>query len=148
MPAIMRKMNVISRCGGLYRTEKLPNTELGACHHSFVLCICNHPGMSQEQIARHLCLNKSTVARSLSHLEKYGYVTRAVSDTDKRVTQVFPTEKMLESFPKVRAITREWNELLSQDLSEEEMTLFWDILNRMEARAKELTETAGGDSAK
>lgn len=139
MPAILGKMNRISRCAGLYRTEKLQNDELTSRHHSFVLAICHHPGMSQDQIARHLCLNKSTVTRALNQLEIKGYVLRMPSKTDKRVTLVYPTEKMLEIFPKVRAISTEWNEQLAEGISPDEFDLFWSVLVRMETRAKELT---------
>lgn len=147
MPAIMRKMNVITRCGGQYRTERLKNDELGARHHSFVLAICNHPGMSQDQLAHHLCLNKSTVARGLNYLEEKGYVTRTPSETDRRVLLVDPTEKMQEVYPEVRRITREWNERLSEGIDADELALFFDVLGRMEKRAKELTgNTDGGRS--
>ena len=47
MPTIMRQINIISRCAGLYRTDKLRGAELGACHHSYVLAICRTPGISQ-----------------------------------------------------------------------------------------------------
>ena len=63
MPTIMKQMNAISRAQSVFRGEALNNGELGGCHHSFVLAICYNPGMSQEQLARHICLNKSTVAR-------------------------------------------------------------------------------------
>ena len=144
MPAIMRKMNVIARCGGQYRTAQLKNDELGSRHHSFVLAICNHPGMSQDQLAHHLCLNKSTVTRALNHLEEKGYVTRTPSETDRRVLLVNPTEKMQAVYPEVRRITGEWNERLSEGVNADELALFFDILGRMEKRAKELTGNVDG----
>ena len=144
MPAIMRKMNVITRCGGQYRTAQLKNDELGSQHHSIVLAVCNHPGFSQDQLARHLCLNKSTVARGLNHVEEKGYVTRTPSESDRRVLLVHPTEKMLAVFPEVQRITREWNERLSEEIAPDELALFFDILGRMEKRAKELSGNADG----
>jgi len=145
MPSITRKMNVICRCFNLYRAQQLPNDELTPTHHSFILCICNHPGMSQDQIASHLCFNKSTVARCLSQLEKNGYVTRTPSETDKRMTTVFPTEKMLAVLPDVKRITREWNAGLGQDMTDGEAALFFDLLDRMAARAKALSSEAEGE---
>ena len=139
MPAIMGKMNRVTRCAGIYRTERLQNPELTARHHSMVLAITSTPGMSQDQIARRLCLNKSTVARTLTQLETNGYVTRKICETDKRITLVYPTEKMLAVYPAVREITNEWNAKLAEGIPQEEMELFLSVLNRMEARAKELT---------
>ena len=101
MPTIMRQINVISRCEGIYRTDRMRGAELGACHHSYILAICRHPGISQEELARHICINKSSVTRHLSHLEEHGYVERKQSTADKRVTLVYPTQKMLEQFRSV-----------------------------------------------
>ena len=74
MPTFMRQINVISRCGALYRTEKLKEVQLGAPHHSYIINVCNYPGTSQEQLAKHICVDKSNVARQLTLLEQNGYV--------------------------------------------------------------------------
>ena len=140
MPRIMGSMNRISRCQATYRTEKIAS-DLGGCHHSFVLAICRMPGKSQEELARDLCLNKSTVARSLTQLEDRGYVTRTPNPADKRQMLVYPTEKMLDILPKVRSVTKEWNDLLSEGISEEELAVFESVLHRMEQSAKEIIQT-------
>lgn len=136
MPSIMRSINIISRCGTMYRADKLQGSELSACHHMYVLAICRHPGISQEQLARHICLNKSNVARSLASLEEHGFVERRQSESDKRVTLVYPTEKMLAIHPTVKEIASEWNAYLSADLTEEERTLFQKTLEKISARAQ------------
>ncbi|MBQ8858972.1 MAG: MarR family transcriptional regulator [Clostridia bacterium] len=140
MPAIMRRMNAISRAQGVYRAAALGDGELNGCHHSFVLAICHTPGMSQEQLARHLCFNKSTVTRALAYLEERGYVTRTPSEADKRITLVYPTEKMQAVLPRVKAVAAEWQNALVADESPEEIEAFSAMLSRMEARAKALVE--------
>lgn len=136
MPSIMRSINIISRCGAMYRADKLHGSEISACHHMYVLAICHHPGISQEQLARHICLNKSNVARSLATLEENGFVERRQSDTDKRVTLVYPTEKMLAVYPKIKELANSWNEYLSADLTDEERALFQQTLEKISARAQ------------
>ena len=136
MSSIMRSVNIISRCGAMYRTDKMKSHELAACHHSYVLAIYHNPGISQEQLARHICINKSNVTRALATLEEQGYVERRHSETDKRVTLVYPTGKMLEIYPKVRKIATEWNDYLSADLTEEERALFQKTLEKISARAQ------------
>ena len=139
MPSVMRKINVISRCMRLYREEQMPDCDLSGGQHSFVYAICSHPGYSQDQLAKHVCVNKSTVTRTLNQLEKNGYVTRIPSETDKRVSLVYPTEKMKEILPKVRMISKSWNESLTEGISESDQKIFFDVLAKLEARAKELT---------
>ena len=136
MSSIMRSVNIISRCGAMYRADKMKSHELAVCHHSYILAICHNPGISQEQLARHICINKSNVTRALATLEDQGYVQRRHSETDKRVTLVFPTEKMLAMYPKVKEIATEWNNYLSADLTEEERALFQKTLEKISARAQ------------
>lgn len=135
MSTIMRKVNMLSRCEGVYRTEHLGVEEISACHHSYVLAICNNPGISQEALTRHMCINKSNVARHLAHLEKHGYVRRESSEADRRVMLVYPTQKMLNILPEVRRITLDWNRYLAADLTEAEFEQFQSILERLVDRA-------------
>ena len=140
----MRRINVISRCAVNYKSEHLSG-EISGCHHPFVLYLTRNPGVSQDAIARGLCLNKSTVARSLSYLEEHGYVRREADADDKRVLRVYPTEKMLETYPEVKRLADEWNALLSEGISEEEFSSFCSVLEKIEARAREIG--MGGDKA-
>ncbi len=136
MPSIMRSINIISRCGTMYRADKLDDAELTALHHAYVLTISHHPGISQEALARHICLNKSNVTRTLTYLEEHGFVERHQSESDKRVTLVYPTGKMRTAYEKVSAVAREWNDYLSADLTEEERALFQRTLEKISARAQ------------
>lgn len=148
MPSIMRSINIISRCGTMYRADKLQGSELTACHHVYVLAICHHPGISQEQLARHICLNKSNVTRALAFLEEHGFVQRKQSETDKRVTLVYPTQKMLDIHPQVKAVTADWNAYLSADLTNEERELFQKTLEKISARAQTYIDSADSSTSK
>ena len=148
MSTIMRKMNVISRCQGIYRAEQTKGAELCACHHSFLLAIGGHPGMTQEQLAKHLCLNKSTVTRALNQLEEKEYIERRPDVGDKRIYRVFLTKNGEELLPCVRGAAREWNEKITQGVSEEKLEQFYAVLEQLEQNAKEAVDTllAGGAS--
>ena len=148
MLAIMRRMNVISRCQGIYRGEQMKDEEICACHHSFLLAVGGHPGLTQEQLAKHLCLNKSTVTRALNQLEEKGYIERRPDIGDKRIYRIFPTKKCEELLPRVRGIARDWNERIAQGVSEEELERFYAVLERLEQNAKEAVDAlvTGGAS--
>lgn len=144
MPRIMKILNNISRCQSNYRASKLRTDRLCVGHHAFVLVICRNPGSSQEKLSRELCLDKSTVARALSHLEEKGFIKREANVENKRETLVFPTEKMLEILPEVRKITNEWNELLVSEIPEEELEVFYSVLSRIEGKAWMIIEDLEG----
>ena len=137
MAAIMRKMNIISRCESIYRTQQLEE-ELPGIFHSYVLAICRKPGMSQDKLARHLCINKSNVTRHLAKLEQKGYIQRRVSEEDKRELLVYPTQRMLDLHPDVVRITKEWNALVSEDVTEEELEVFHRVLDKVLEKSKSI----------
>lgn len=134
MATIMRKMNIISRCEAQYRTERTKNS-LQGIFHSYVLAVCHRPGLSQDALAKHLCINKSNVTRHLSCLEKDGYIERRQSEEDKREMLVFPTEKMLSLHSEVVEITKDWNSLIAEGVSEEELSVFHSVLDRILERS-------------
>ncbi len=139
MPNIMRKMNVVSRGESIYRTKRLGDEKIWGAMHSYILFVSNNGGCTQDRIAKALCLNKSNVTRTLSHLEDAGYVKREQSPEDKRQMLVYPTEKMLEVYPRVKKITNEWNELLTEGISEDELTVFHSVLERVYIKALKIT---------
>lgn len=140
MPGIMKALNNISRCQAMYRRKAVGLDDLFTSHYAFVLSISHHPGRSQEELARELCLDKSTVARVMAGLEKNGYITRAPNEKDRRQTLVYPTEKMLEACPKVRQASRAWTDRLTAGISPEELEVFHQVLDRMEESAKIIME--------
>lgn len=139
MLRFMKMLNNISRSQSVFRSERLNIDGIYAAHHTFILAICRYPGSSQEELSKEICLNKSTVARAINHLEEKGYVNRKSNSEDKRSLLVYPTEKMLELLPKVRALSEEWNNLISKDIPNEELEVFYSVLSRMEEKAKALT---------
>lgn len=137
MPGLMRMINILSRCHTMYRGDRLREQELNSGFYNYVLPIHFNPGMSQEQLARHVCLDKCNVTRHLSKLEEGGYVERKSGEADKRVMLVYPTEKLEELVPTVREINREWTDYLLDGLSEEEVAQFEATLLKIARRAKE-----------
>jgi DNA-binding MarR family transcriptional regulator len=119
----------------MYRAEKLKDTGLGGGHLSYILTLCRHPGMSQEQIARHIYINKSNVTRHLAQLEQRGFVERRQNEKDRREQLVYPTKKAYDVLPEVTAVIRSWNEYLTEGFSDEEMEQFNAMLDRIARRA-------------
>lgn len=145
MATIMRKMNIISRCEALYRAEQ-SSKNLQGIYHSYILAICNNPGMTQDFLANHLCKNKSSVTRHLTFLETEGYIERKVCPTDKREILVYPTEKMRNILPEINEITLRWNTLLAKDIDEADLQIFHNVLDRMMLTSRQILYSKEGEN--
>lgn len=135
MPSITRNLNIIARCGNQFRSALLSDQGLTAAQAPYLLHICGRPGMSQEQLARALHVNPSNAARQLSLLEGQGFINRQVSQQDKRLMEIHPTEKALISIPLIRRVNDQWNTYLTQGFSTEELESLENMLDDMRARA-------------
>ena len=139
MPRIMKTLNDISRCQALFRNESAARGRaygLTPCQHTFVLALCRAPGRTQDELARDICLNKSTVARTLAELERGGFVKREVSKSDKRCMLVYPTEKMLVVHKEVAEVADLWNSAILDGIAEKEVELVRSVLIRMNKNAR------------
>ena len=136
MSKITRQINVISRCQSLFRSSRLRNHEIYP-FNNYIFPICHTPGLSQEQVARRVYLDKYNVTRHLAKLEQMGYVERRPSESDKRIMLVFPTEKLRSLLPEMRSIITEWDTYLFEGLSQEELDQFDATLSKITQRAKE-----------
>ena len=146
MLKFMKMLNNISRSQAIYRHNRISANDLQSSHYAFTLAICREPGRSQEELARELCINKSTVARNLNCLEERGYIVRNPLPNDKRQFAVYPTEKLISTVPEIRKASAEWMDLLSEGIPQDELDIFSSVLERMQARARDII--AGQEESK
>lgn len=140
MPALMYNITHIARCAAQYRSEEMTPFGLKACHASYLVTICRHPGITQDQLAKRIFINKSNVARQLVVLEENGFVERRPSPDDKRATLVYPTQKAMDILPEIHRIFHDWEAFVAQDLTEEERILAVKMLEKIHTRSGEWME--------
>ena len=136
MPNFTHSLNIVGRCTQMQRGQAL--RELGVCggQAPYLLRLCRCPGMTQEELARALYVNKSTAARAIANLEKSGFVERRPSPDDRRCHQLFPTERAIAALPKIRETISQWNDYLLEEFTYEERAALVDMLDRVSRRAQ------------
>ena len=145
MHPFMRQISITYRCAMRYRERELADTGLAGCQTPYLTALYRKPGLTQEELAKDLNVNKSSVTRQLAVLEEQGYVRRESDPADKRSLLVFPTDKALDLRDRLFQCYREWNEYLTQDLSEEEKATLSGLMVRIAAKAEAYVK--GGDGA-
>ena len=119
----------------MQRSQKLK--PLGICGGQvpYLLRLCREPGLTQEEIAEALYVNKSTAARQVNSLERAGFVERRVSAED-RCMRVYPTDRALAALPQLRETVQEWNEYLLDGFTESERATLLQMMERVAGRAQ------------
>lgn len=141
----MRQISVTYRCAMLYRERALADTGLSGHQTPYLTALYRRPGVSQEELARELNVNKSSVARQLTLLEEKGYIRRENAPEDRRCLLVFPTEKALAMRERLHQVLRSWSDYLTEDFSDEEKALLSRMMQKVEARAESYVK--GSDAA-
>ena len=93
--------------------------------------IINNPGCSQRELATCCKIEPATATSILSSMEKEELIYRERNPKDKRILNVFLTEKGIEAQKKVEKIFLELDEMCFDGFSEEERVDAIDILNRL-----------------
>lgn len=130
----------IARCGRQFRDEAMVPLGLRGCHIGYLTRICAEPGISQDTLAQNMLLNKSNIARQAAFLEENGFITRTPSPTDKRLLQLYPTEKALALLPEMRDTVSQWDSILFQDITDSELETVTQLLEKMRRNAAQWME--------
>ena len=147
MKPLMKYIGRTERCGVLYRDEMLNPYGLNGHQHTYIINICQNPGISQDHLSKNIFVNKSNVARQLSLLEANGFVTRKISESNRRQMEVYPTEKCLTLYPIILSILGDWNKYLLEEFTAEEKQMLLDMMEKVMLRASiKLDDTVKGES--
>jgi len=114
-----------------YFAKKMAKLHIGRGQHSFLLVLYRKDGISQDQLARALHINKAAVARALAKLESNGYVKRKKNDADRRNNQVYLTDKARKIKAELLSEVNAWTDTLADDLSDGERKQLIDLLKRL-----------------
>lgn len=134
MSQFSSNFNAVDRYLRRYRREYMAPLGLKGIHARLFMAICRTPGCSQDQLAKRMWFDKSTIARQMELLENKGYITRQPSEKDKRVLCVYPTEQTITVQKDLQLAMEQWEATLLQDLTEEEKQQLNSLLTRVRER--------------
>ncbi|HIT09591.1 MAG TPA: MarR family transcriptional regulator [Candidatus Merdivicinus faecavium] len=140
MDSFMRCISRTARCAQLYRSERFEELGLNGGQYIYITCACRSPGISQEQMARQILVNKSNVCRQLAQLEQNGFIRREPDTKDRRVLRVYPTEKAEKALPLIQRVLADWRDYLTDGFTEQERETLDALLERVLERAAAYAE--------
>lgn len=98
---------------------------------SAMTLICHNGGMKLTELARAMGIARSGAVEVVNALEKLGYVTRAVSTSDKRAHALALTPEGARALAEITEATRQHDARISSTLSEREQAELRRLLDRL-----------------
>lgn len=123
-----------------YCHSQIKNIGVSDTEHLICTFLLGHYGGSQDDVADALKLEKATVARALSSLEKKGFVERSINSGNRRKYILTLTQSGKDSISEVADIYDVWLSKISSCLTEQEQKQFDEYCNRMLTASEELYE--------
>ena len=108
-----------------YLNDKLKDVNLSSGLYPLLIKAYKNKAISQEELARELHVNESTVTRNLDKLEKKGMI---VKTRDKRKKIVKVTQEGAKTAQKIMDYDESWDETIKEILSEKEFEDFQKLL--------------------
>jgi len=129
--AIGKYIGEIHRSSCIYFGKKFKRFGIGSGQYLFLLNLYKHDGITQEELAQKVKLDKGTTARAIKKLEDQGYVKRVKKENDRRAYKLEVTEKAEQIKKDVYVIMNEWENEVRKCLANEESQQLANLLNKL-----------------
>ena len=98
-----------------YFAKELSKYHLGWGHFAILMAVNEMDGPSQDSIALSRGFDKTMVAKSITQLEKAGFVRRVTDANDRRIKRLYLSDKGKSVLPEIMQVGRTLNESLFAD---------------------------------
>ena len=93
---------------------------------------------TQKELSERLCMEGPSLVRLLDRMEADGWVERRASPSDRRAKTIHPTAKAAETIREIKSIAARLRSELLGDISQQEIDMASDVLQRIKQRAEQL----------
>lgn len=139
MERIIKYINRVYRASLADRSKFLEPFGLASHHLSYLLLLIREPGITQDNVASHLYVNKSSVTRVIKDLSEKGYLTKEINIKDSRSYCLFPTDKTKKLHPILIDYLEQYNEKLLSNISETSYPELVSLLRQLAINATSIS---------
>ncbi|SHH33809.1 MarR family winged helix-turn-helix transcriptional regulator [Clostridium grantii] len=137
---IGRNISILYRNEKNYADIKLKKYNLNKVQAEVLIFLKHENGANQTKINEFFLFNKATITKIISHLEKYDYVDRVISENDKREKDIYLTDKGRNILPIIKEILNEWEDIIINNIEDEDIEKVKCILAQMVDKITKLKE--------
>lgn len=130
-------MGVVSRLAWEYAREKMDTDGLSSVQNKVCIAIYNNPGLSQDDVARALGMDKSSIAKLIAKLMEGKYVTRQTNPQDRREYKLYLDERGEKVTLELVSCLNDFQERFISSIRPDLLDELNDVLNRILENAAE-----------
>lgn len=119
------------RKGSVFINKEVSKFGIGSGQFMFLLELYIEDGRNQEEISEKLKIDKGTTARALKKLEDQRFIIRIKDENDKRSNKIYLTDKAKDIKEDVLGVLGQWNNKISEILTEEEEETMKELLEKV-----------------
>lgn len=127
----MENMSIIVRYCRSFAEKKLSEFDLTFGEQIIIIFLSKHENVNQDAIAKRYMIDKGMVAKTLNKLEEKGFILRKQNPDNKRENIISLTQIGTDILNNIRAVFEEWNEILCEGMSTEDIACVKRLTGKM-----------------
>ena len=128
---IGRLISVLYRKNQMFLSQALKPYGVTTAEYPLLITLNNSDGITQEEIAGRISMDKSAVARAIQTLEAKGFVSKSKDLKDQRSNRIFLSSKGREVQESIEKVLNELNDLIMKDIDIEKQDEIHGYLSQM-----------------
>lgn len=109
----------------------LKDYSITSAEYSFLMSLFWQEGQTQEELSRHLAIDKAATARAIMTLCEKGYVRKQQDADDRRCNRIFLTELAKEHQQEIIQRVHQWSAYMTEGMDEASIAQTYDSLKQM-----------------
>ncbi|MDT6980442.1 MarR family transcriptional regulator [Levilactobacillus zymae] len=130
MPDVLREIGMIARALDSISNVEFKQYQLTKGQYLYLVRICEHPGIIQEDLGKLIMVERSTVIRAVQKLVAQGLVEKRPDATNRKIRHLFPTPQAQPIYARVIAENAYSTQVALQGLNPTEQAQLGHLLQR------------------
>lgn len=130
-----RFVGVLNRQSQAYINIAFKKMDISYSECIFLTNLYDNEGINQEELSSLLFIDKAITAKSIKSLEKKEFLSRKISDKDKRAKKIYLTDKGRNYKEQVFSLLNNWLNSIMNGMNEEDKNIFFKGLKCMSKNA-------------
>ncbi len=131
MKEILREIGMIARALDSISNLEFKEYELTKGQYLYLVRIYENPGIIQEKVAEMIKVDRTTASRAIKKLESNGFIEKKEDKLNKKIKNLYPTEKGKNIYPIILREHDHSNEVALKGFSQKEEEDIYNLLQRI-----------------